>query len=278
MALLPTTILDKDYIAALVRPRDPKSHKGTHGHALIIAGNTGRMGAAVLSARACLRTGAGLLTVCVPADERSILQVAVPEAMLTFREQNKSIENYSAIGIGPALGLTKEDGELLLNTFAANETPLVLDADALTLLSRAKENLSLVPAGAIFTPHPKEFDRLFGESPDEDSRRDKAVALSASHPWIIVLKGHRTIVAASGNTYTNTTGNAGLAKAGSGDVLTGMITALLAQGNSGVSAACAGVFLHGLAADIALKKQSPESMLASDVIENIGYAFGQLHG
>jgi NAD(P)H-hydrate epimerase len=272
---IPGVILNKASIASLIRPRDPASHKGSHGHALLVAGNKGRMGAAVLSARACLRTGAGLVTVNVPEAERGIIQTALPEAMLMIREDGGDINQFSAIGIGPALGLQDESWKLIENIFDIYAKPVLLDADALTLLSLHKSYWPVIPPGSILTPHPGEFDRLFGQSDTHEERIKKALELSGEHQWVIVLKNNRTIIAVDGNAYTNTTGNSGLAKGGSGDVLSGMILSLLAQGYAPSTAAQIGVYLHGLSADIAVKNQSLESLLASDVIECIGKAFRQ---
>jgi NAD(P)H-hydrate epimerase len=269
----PGTILDREYIAPLLKLRNPESHKGDYGHALLIAGNKGRMGAALLSARACLRTGVGLLTVNVPEDERQVIQVALPEAMLMMREEGGDINKFSAIGIGPALGVADEHMQLLENIFDIYSKPVVLDADALTLLAAHQSYWAAIPAGSVLTPHSAEFDRMFGESENHLQRVEKALQLSLVHPWIIVLKSHRTIIAANGIAYMNTTGNAGLAKGGSGDVLTGIILSLLTQGYCPLEAASIAVYLHGLAADIAVKDQSMESLLASDVIEHIGKAF-----
>jgi NAD(P)H-hydrate epimerase len=271
------TSLTKELAAALIRHRQPESHKGNYGHALIIAGNTGRMGAAVLAAMSCVRTGAGLTSIYIPFDERSILQTAVPEAMLLFREREwPEAGSLTAAGIGPALGLQPGNEQLLEQALQTFRCPLVLDADALTLLSRHPWLLEKVPAQTIFTPHPKEFDRLFGECRSSEQRMSKAIQLAADHNWVMVLKGHQTLVASRDGCTLNTTGNAGLAKGGSGDVLTGMITALLAQGYSSVHAAAAGVYLHGLAADLALQSQSEESLLATDVIAAIGSAYKAL--
>ncbi len=271
-------ILDKQFIAPLIKPRDPASHKGSHGHALLIAGSKGRMGAAVLSGKACLRSGVGLLTINVPGEERIIVQTALPEAMLMIREEGGDINRFAALGIGPALGTEDEYLQLLANIFEIYQAPLVLDADALTLLAPHKSYRAAIPAGSILTPHPGEFDRMFGSHRDQGERTIKAVQLSQQHPWVIVLKGHRTQIILNGEIYMNTTGNAGLAKGGSGDVLTGIILALLAQGYIPFEAASIAVYLHGLAADFAVKDQSMESLLASDVIDSIGKAFTSLRG
>ncbi len=276
MAIDVAVILKRQYIASLIRPRDPGSHKGHHGHAFLIAGNTGRMGAALLSARACLRTGAGLLTVNVPEAERQVLQTALPEAMLMMREEGGDITKFGSIGIGPALGVEIQYMQILENIFDIFHKPIVLDADAITLLAEHKSYWKAIPPGSILTPHPPEFDRMFGSSDNHSQRVQRALGISLEYPWVIVLKSHRTVIAANGHAFTNTTGNAGLAKGGSGDVLTGMILSLLTQGYESLHAACVGVYLHGLAADIAVGDQSLESLLASDVIENIGKAFRHL--
>lgn len=270
---IPGTMITKEKIASLIKPRDPTSHKGNHGHALLVAGNKGRMGAALLAAKACLRCGAGLVTVNVPEAERTIIQTSLPEAMLMMREQGGDLNKFSAIGIGPALGLGIESMQLIENIFDMYDKPVLLDADALTLLSEHKSYWPVIPPGSVVTPHPAEFDRMFGESGSHEERMDKALQLSVQYPWVIVLKNNSTFIAVNGESFTNSTGNAGLAKGGSGDVLSGMIVALLAQGYDPAIAAQIGVYLHGLSADIALKEQSMESLLATDVIECIGRAF-----
>lgn len=268
------TIIDKALVASLLKPRDPASHKGDHGHALLIAGNKGKMGAAVIAATACLRTGAGLVTVNVPEGERLILQTTIPEAMLMMREEGGEMLSFSAVAIGPATGLLDDSFILLQNLLHNSVQPLLLDADALSHLSKDKDLWGMLPAGTIITPHPGEFDRLFGKHEDVQQRKDKAIALSLEYPWVIILKGQFTQIAYEGKCWINTTtGNAGLAKGGSGDALTGMILSLLAQGYTPVNAAIAGVYLHGLAADIAVKDQSMESLLISDIFSCIGKAF-----
>ncbi|MEP6712967.1 MAG: NAD(P)H-hydrate dehydratase [Ferruginibacter sp.] len=263
----------KEEIDMLIKPRQADSHKGSYGHALLIAGSKGRMGAAVLAARACLRTGTGLLTVSVPEKERSILQTAIPEAMLLMRNDAVEWNKFSGAGIGPALGTSLKSLSVLKTVLEKYKKPLLLDADALTLLAGHKNLWPGIPAGSILTPHPAEFDRMFGESANHNDRMKKATELSQKKPWVIVLKNYQTLIAAAGVECINTTGNAGLAKGGSGDILSGMITALLAQGYASLDAAKIGVYLHGVAADIAIKNQSMESLLATDVIECIGKAF-----
>jgi hydroxyethylthiazole kinase-like uncharacterized protein yjeF len=270
------TTLTQTYIASFLKSRNADSHKGTYGHALLVAGRSGSMGAAVIAARACLRTGAGLLTVQVPKKERVILQATIPEAMLAFRKEKTDFSKFSAAGIGPAIGTDKQAAKLLKGLLTDFKKPVLLDADALTLLSKDASLWKLVAPDSILTPHPKEFDRIAGASSSPEERKERAIAFAQEKNIVLVLKGHETLITQAGESFVNSTGNAGLAKGGSGDMLTGMITALLAQGYAPLYAACAGVYLHGLAADLTLQQQSMESMLATDVIENIGKAFAAL--
>ncbi|MES2517390.1 MAG: NAD(P)H-hydrate dehydratase [Bacteroidota bacterium] len=266
--------LTKSSIKSLFKPRVASSHKGNHGHALIIAGSTGRIGAAVIAARACLRSGTGLLTVSVPMEERFILQTTIPEAMLVMRDDEAlDLSPFSALGIGPGIGTDTVAEKLLIRILSDFKKPLLLDADALNIISVNKDLLKMIPTGTVITPHPKEFDRLFGTHESIEDRIKTAVNQAKELQIIIVLKGHRTLITSQGQSFVNITGNAGLAKGGSGDALTGIITALLAQGYNPFDAAKLGVFIHGLSADIALRKQSLESMLITDVIEYLGKAF-----
>lgn len=278
--IVPEVISFFDLAAAkkCYHPRLADSHKGTYGHALLIAGNQGKMGAAVIAAKACLRSGAGLLTVGIPENTAAIFHTVLPEAMVLDREQ-ESIDygKYQSIGIGPGLGVDNFSINQVAAVLESDTKAIVIDADALNILSEHKDLLQLVPNNAILTPHPKEFDRLFGSFENEAQRREKALAISKEFGWVIVLKGHQSFVAADGNGTLNTTGNAGLAKGGSGDCLTGIITALLAQGYAATIATRLAVFLHGLAADLVLENQSMESLLITDVIESMGKAFKMLH-
>lgn len=267
--------LNKSNLSSKLKRRKPDSHKGTYGHALIVAGNTGKMGAALIASKACMRSGVGLITANVPEDERQIIQIGLPEAMVAIR-QNKLIhlELFQAIGIGPGLGIDKKS-EKLVKSALSNDIPLVLDADALNIIS--KNNwINLMPKNSIITPHPKEFDRLFGEQKSKQDRMQKAVKMANELEIIIVLKGHETLVCGANEAYINSTGNAGLAKGGSGDALTGIITAFLAQGYRNIDAASIGVYIHGLAAELCLKEQSMESMLIGDVINMLGNAFKKI--
>ena len=261
------------FIQSFFKKRVTDSHKGTYGHALLIVGNEGRMGAAIIASKACLRSGCGLLTVAIPFTERFILQTTLPEAMLIDRNNAIDFSLYSAFGIGPAIDLEVNSTELLKATISFSSIPLVIDADALTILSTNPELLSGLSSKTILTPHPKEFDRLFGIHHSREEQIETAITKAKEYDIIIVLKGSQTVITNGTETYYNTTGNSGLAKGGSGDALTGMMTSFLAQGYSPLESAILGVYLHGAAAGITLKSQSEESMLITDVIENLREGF-----
>ena len=269
--------LSKHIVKDLIKPREASSHKGTFGHALLVAGNVGRMGAAVIASRACLRSGTGLLTVNVPKNERVILQTAIPEAMLIFRDKSDyDLSVFSSVGIGCGLGIEQDSIDILTYFLNHYKKPMLLDADALNIISADKMLLRKVPHHSIITPHPKEFDRLFGVHHSTEKRIDTAIKKAKELNITIVLKGNKTLITSNGESFLNSTGNAGLAKGGSGDALSGIITAFLSQGYNPFIAAKIGVFIHGLAADITLQKQSMESMLITDVIENLGLAFKEI--
>ncbi|KAK6020981.1 YjeF domain protein, partial [Ostertagia ostertagi] len=262
--------VDTAVIQTIHRPRKRFAHKGNFGHALLVAGSYGKMGAAVLSASACLRSGAGLLTCHIPSCGYLILQTSLPEAMVITDKNEEKITNvsadlsiYEAIGIGPGIGTASETKMALREILDNYRLPLVIDADALNILATQKDLLQLVPAGSILTPHPKEFERLFGPTSDDFDRISRALQKAKEHNIIIILKGHHTLIATpDGKGFFNSTGNAGMATGGSGDVLTGILTGLLAQRYSGIEAAILGVYLHGLAGDVAAKQLSMEAMLA----------------
>ncbi|MDB0011268.1 NAD(P)H-hydrate dehydratase [Crocinitomicaceae bacterium] len=228
---------------------------------------------AVIASKACLRSGCGLLTVAIPFSERFIVQTTLPEAMLIDRNKAIDLSNYSAIGIGPAIGLEVNSTEILKSIISSGSITLVIDADALTILSNNPELFSKLTSKTILTPHPKEFDRLFGIHHSREEQIETAIAKAKEFDLIIVLKGSQTVITNGTETYYNTTGNSGLAKGGSGDALTGMITSFLAQGYLPFQASILSVYLHGLAADITLKSQSEESMLITDLIESLGEGF-----
>lgn len=264
-------------IKSKIKHRKASSYKGDYGHALLIAGQKGKMGAAVIAATAALRTGVGLLTVSVPSDERLVLQCAVPEAMLIMREyEHYTSDKFSSIGIGPGMGTGIAPQALLLHSLLHFKKKMVLDADALTIISNCNELLNHIPKGTIITPHIGEFDRLFGLHEDNETRIKTAILKAKELQIIIVLKGHRTAIVSDDKVFYNTTGNAGLAKGGSGDALTGIITSFLAQGYTPTDAANVGVYLNGLAADLALIDQSMESISIMNVIDNFGRAFKKI--
>jgi len=267
-------MLTNTEIRSLLKERAATSNKSDYGHGLIIAGKRGMMGAAVVSAKAAVRSGVGLLTVCVPFEERMILQVAIPEAMLMTREDDHyKLERFTGIGIGPGIGTDPVPEEVLISVMIESKSPMVLDADALTIISDNKKLLESIPEETIITPHTGEFDRLFGAHETNEERINTAISQAQKYNLIIILKGHPTAIITSKEVFYNPTGNAGLAKGGSGDALTGLLTSFLAQGYTPVNAAKLAVFLHGLAADITLNDQSSESMIISDVIDNFGKAF-----
>jgi len=267
-------------ISVLLKKRKRFSHKGTFGNVLLIAGSYGMMGAAVLSAKAALRTGSGLVTVHLPGFGYQIVQIAVPEALISMDESDvifssvPELAGYNAIGIGPGLGSRINTQRALLDLLKKVKVPLVVDADGLNILSANEEWLHLLPVGTILTPHPKEFDRLAGESNNGYSRNQLQIEFARKYNAIVILKGAFTSIALpDGSCYFNSTGNPGMATAGSGDVLTGIILSLLGQGYSPAHAALVGVYLHGLAGDLAAKVGSEESMIAGDIIEFIGNAY-----
>lgn len=270
------TKLDLNIIQKLFQKRLPDSHKGTHGHALIIAGSKSKMGAAIIATKGCLRAGAGLVTLNIPKKETAVVFTAIPEAMIEFREDVNNWDNYNSVAIGPGIGTDKKGENLLKLVITSINLLSVFDADALTLLAKDHDLLNKIPENSILTPHPKEFDRLFGKHTSDDKRRQTAITKANELQLIIILKGHKTFITDGEQNFENTTGNSGLAKGGSGDALTGIITAFLSQGYEPINAALLGVYLHGLAADITLETQSAESMLITDVIENIGRAFKKI--
>lgn len=276
-------LIDEKTISSIYKSRNRFSHKGNFGHALMIAGSYGKIGAAVLSAKACLRSGVGLITCHVPKCGYDILQTALPEAMLMtdinsslLTKIDHDISKYNAIGTGPGIGTASETRTALKEVLKAYKKAMVIDADAINCLAMEKK-LPPLPTGSILTPHPKEFERLFGEMKNDFERIEKALLNAKRLKCFIVLKGHHTFIATPGGKgYFNSTGNAGMATAGSGDVLTGIITGLLAQGYTAEQAAVMGVYLHGVAGDKAAEKFSQEAMIAGDIIECLSTAFNEI--
>lgn len=284
------------WIQAQLKPRQAHSHKGSYGHALLIAGARGSVGAALLAARACLRSGAGKLTVHAPECAYIPLQTALPEAMVQLDSEHGHwsdafrLTPYDAIGIGCGIGQSTPTRSALHTLILQNQSqpkPMVLDADALNILAQEPHLLTHLPQHTILTPHPKELQRLLNAHPDAHTHAptqtdepqahhtQAAQTLATQYQLILVLKGHlaegkTAIITPERTTYTNPTGNPGMAKAGNGDALTGIILALLSQGYSPTHAACIGVYWHGAAGDAAAKKYGQHSMLASDLVECLG--------
>ena len=273
--------VEKKEIRKMRKKRALHSHKGNYGHALLIAGSYGKMGASIIASKACLRSGVGLLTAHVPHWGYNIIQTAVPEAMTSIDRSEMiftefpHLNRFNAIGIGPGLNKKKNSILALENLLdSINGQALIIDADGLNILSENKHLLKKLPKNTILTPHPKEFERLAGSWNNDMQKLTLLKEFSQQYEVITVLKGAHTISClADGTCYFNTTGNPGMATAGSGDALTGVVLALLAQGYCSKNAAIFGVYLHGKAGDMALKKQSQESLIASDIISCLGAAF-----
>lgn len=267
-------------MVSILKPRGKFSHKGTYGHALLVAGSHGEMGAAILSAKGCLRSGVGLLSVQIPFEEIPVIQIAVPEAMveINFIFDNESSDRlkskFKSIGIGPGIGVNSGTVNTLSALLKIDCVPLVIDADALNVLSENPKMIKLIPKKSILTPHPLEFERLAGHVSSDFERLNLAISFAKEHQIVLILKGAYTAIALpDGNCWFNTTGNPGMATGGSGDVLTGILTGLLAQGYTPTETALLGVYLHGLSGDISLSGSSEESLLASDIADNLGKAF-----
>ena len=274
------TFLEEENVRALYRPRHPFAHKGQMGRALVIAGCYGMAGAAILTTKACLRAGAGKVTVHSPKRNVPILQTAVPEAVLsidreeTIFTEGVATEDFNAVGVGPGLGTSEQTAITLIAQLRRTQCPLVVDADALNILANRRAWLQQLPKGIILTPHPKELDRMEGKCVDSYERLTKARELAERLQGYVILKGHHTAICMpDGHVVFNSTGNAGMATAGSGDVLTGIITALLARGYERPAACMLGVYLHGLAGDLAAAELGEESLMASDIINYLPKAF-----
>lgn len=265
---------------AWVIPRDTFSHKGTYGHALIIAGSHGMMGAALLAARSAARAGAGLVTAHVPALAEMIMQISTPEVIISI-DPSKEVfslvpetNKYTSIAVGPGLGTRKETKEAFVSLLSTWRRPLVLDADALNIMAADISLMKLVPENSILTPHPKEFARLFGLWGNPWERLQKAREIASRYRIILVMKGaYTSIVCPDQTVWFNSTGNPGMATGGSGDVLTGIIAGLLAQGYPPTDAARLGVFVHGFAGDLAVRKIGQHALIAGDIVNHLGEAF-----
>ncbi len=278
------SMLQENDIRPLLKRRDDYSHKGEMGHALLIAGSYGMAGAATLAARACLRSGVGKLTIHAPKKNYDIMQISVPEAILHLDNEETrfsepvNADDFTAMGAGPGLGMQEETAIALIAQIRRTSCPMVIDADAINLLANHRAWIQQLPKGMIFTPHPKELDKLAGHiSTDCHDRLSKARELAEKMQAYIILKGHYSALCLPNrHVEFNSTGNSGMATAGSGDVLTGIITALLARGYKNDDACRIGMYLHGLAGDLAAKEIGKESLVASDIINYLPKAFLRL--
>lgn len=278
-------ILEESDIRKRLLTRDDFAHKGSMGHALLIAGSYGMSGAAVLAAKACLRAGAGKVTAVTPPKNYTVMQIAVPEAVLemnrneAYYNETVDTEPFDALGIGPGLGTLEDTAIAMISQIRRTQCPIVADADALNMLASHRAWMQQLPKNIIMTPHPTEFDRLQGGACSGDyDRLAKALDMAGRLQAYIILKGHHSALCLpNGNVYFNSTGNSGMATAGSGDVLTGIITGLLARGYQHEDACIVGMYLHGLAGDLAVKEKGKESLIASDIIQYIPAAFKQLN-
>jgi hydroxyethylthiazole kinase-like uncharacterized protein yjeF len=275
---LPFPINHKE-IQKRYKPIQPKAHKGTQGHALLIGGSYGKIGAVSLASKAALKTGCGLVTALLPKCGYTILQTAIPEVMVITDVQENYLSKIDfsikpqAIGIGPGIGQELATQNALHDFLKSNTKPLVIDADAINILAKNPSWMHLLPSKTILTPHQKELERLIGTWENEEQKMQMVIDFSVSHQVVIVIKGAPTRIVDGDIIYDNTTGNAALATAGSGDVLTGMITSLLAQSYEPIDAALLGVYLHGKTSDIALPETGHQSFIASDIIKYIGKAY-----
>ena len=276
----PFRLTERRDVSPLLKERKKHDHKGVFGHGLLIAGSRGRMGAAILGARAALRAGIGLVTCQVPSCGCSVLQAAIPEAMVIPDNSNEiiseiiDVNHFDAVGLGPGLGTGPATQSAVHKLLQGCKVPLVIDADGLNILGMNKEWLKILPGQTILTPHPKEFERVAGTTENSYLRLLRQIEFSREFQCIVVLKGAFTSIALpDGNVFFNSTGNPGMATAGSGDLLTGILLSLLAQGYTPEEAAVAGVFLHGMAGDLAAVDKGYESLIASDIIDHLGYAF-----
>lgn len=275
-------LVAKQEALTLYRPRHKFAHKGDYGHCLLVGGSYGKMGSVVLTTKAALRTGAGLATAFIPECGYDILQTTIPEAMVVTDEADDFITKIAVdfeptvVGIGMGLG-TKEKTITAFSKFLKqNNSALVIDADGINILAKKPELLSLLSPQAILTPHPGELKRLIGEWKDDFEKIKKVKELSVAHDCIIVVKGANTLVIYKDDVYVNTSGNPGMATAGSGDVLTGILSGLISQGYEPLYAAVFGVYLHGSAGDLAIQETGYQGLLASDIVSHIGKSYLEL--
>lgn len=280
----PWHFLQPKDVSKLLLLRHRFDHKGSFGHALIVAGSEGKIGAAVLATKAALRSGAGLVSTHIPRCGYNIVQTSAPEAMVHLDPHDKfvtalpDLEPYKTVAMGPGIGKSQETLSALRELLKTFSRPIILDADALNLLSENKELIGALPPGSILTPHPREFERLVGEANNGFHRLEQLRALAAKIKGCVILKGGYTAIAMhDGTVYFNSTGNPGMATGGTGDVLTGVLAGLLARGYTSEHCCLLGVYLHGLSADLAVVENGMESLIAGDVIKFLPAAFKKLN-
>nr|WP_321228222.1 NAD(P)H-hydrate dehydratase [uncultured Psychroserpens sp.] len=272
-------LIGKNEVLPIYKPREKFAHKGDFGHSLIIGGSYGKMGSALLSSRAALSIGAGLVTSFIPKIGYQIMQTAFPEGMVITDDNETMISDIkfdidpTVIGLGIGMGTSAETASALEKFLKTNKKPLVIDADGLNIMSKKKALLKLLPEMSVLTPHPKELERLIGKWKDDFEKLKKSKAFSKKYNVVLVIKGANTITVYNEKLYVNTTGNPGMATAGTGDVLTGVITGLISQGYDALGAAIFGVYLHGKAADLAIEDLGYQSLIASYIIEALGEAY-----
>ena len=266
--------INKTLVKKLLRPRPVSGHKGVFGHALLIAGSEGTYGAAILSSMAALKAGCGLVTASIPENALIPLLSHLPEAMTKIRRAMPDVRDldlalYDAIGFGPGIGTGPESTEILLYLLENFKGPLVIDADGLTILSRNQQMYELLGANTILTPHPVEFQRIAVTGSSKNEIVSAQLNFYKKYASVILVKGKNTTVVNDKGLFYNTSGNNGMATAGSGDVLTGIITSLCAQDYSPGDAATIGTFLHGFAGDAAASEGSMHSLIATDIIDGM---------
>ncbi|WP_323026839.1 NAD(P)H-hydrate dehydratase [Gelidibacter japonicus] len=272
-------LIGKNEMLPIYKPREKFSHKGTYGHGLLIGGSYGKIGAMLLSGRGMLASGAGLVTVYVPKCGYMPMQTALPEAMVITDIDDDILTAIkydiepTAIGIGMGMGTNEKTHVAFQMFLKTNNLPLIIDADGINLLSKHEGDLGLIKPQTVFTPHPKELERLLGKWKDDFDKLKKAKAFSKKYKCILVIKGAHTITVFQDKLYINSTGNPGLATGGTGDVLTGIITGLIGQGYEPLTASLFGVYLHGKSADIAVNDYSYQSLTASHIIDYLGQAY-----
>lgn len=272
----------KPMVQTFYKQRRKYAHKGTFGHSLLIGGSAGKMGAMVLASKASLRAGSGLTTACIPSDGAVVIHASVPEVMVvsggteSFISEIKTDFNPSAIGIGPGMGQAKETIAAFKTLLTKTEAPMVIDADAIHIVAATPSLLKKIPKKSIFTPHLGELEKLVGPWENDFEKLEKTKAFCKKHEMIVLIKGANSMTVFGDEMYINTTGNPGMATAGSGDVLTGIITGLLSQGYEPEPAVLFGTYLHGSSGNMLAQQNGFEALIASDIIENLGQAFLEL--